>query len=119
MDRLDKAIADFEDETLDLTMGDRITNLRSALALVAFERLKRVQKFGKKINKECEELEFKQVECQKMFKVIENMYYSQLKQNKILGKAQNDGMDKEFLKKIKEQKSSIGDIVRDLKPSDN
>ncbi len=81
-DKLDKAIADFEDETLDLSLGDRISNLRSALTWAAFERIKRVQKLGKKAE-ESEELRFKQVETWKWFKIVEQMYYSQLKQNKL------------------------------------
>lgn len=118
MDRLDRAIRDFEDETLDLSMGDRITNLRNALTWAAYERLKRIQKVGKK-SEEGEDLDFKQIECQKQFKLIEGMFFSQLKQNKLLGKAQDDGMGKDFLQRIKEEKGSMGDIVRDLKPSQN
>ena len=118
MNRLDRAIADFEDETLDITMGERISNLRSALTWAAFERLKRIHKLGKK-SAESEDLDFKQIECQKQFKLIDQMYQSQIRQNKLTGKAQDDGMDKDWLKKIKEQKGSMGDIVRDLKPSEN
>lgn len=118
MDRLDRAIRDFEDETLDLTMGERISNLRSALTWAAFERIKRIHKLGKK-TPEAEELDFKQTECQKQFKLIDQMYASQMRQNKLSGKAVDSGMDNEWLKKIKEQKGTMGDIVRDLKPSDN
>lgn len=110
MDRLDRAIRDFEDETLDLTMGERISNLRSALTWAAFERLKRIQKLGKKAP-ESEELDFKQIECQKQFKLIDQMYTSQLRHNKLLGKALDDGMGKDFLKQLKGMKSSIGEII--------
>lgn len=119
MNRLDKAIFDFEDETLDLSLGDRISNLRSALQWSAFERIKRINELGTKAE-ESAELDFKQTESQKLFKIIENMYYSQLRQNKMLGKAQDEGMSsKDFLQKIKSEKSSMGDIVRSLKPSNN
>lgn len=118
MDRLDRAIRDFEDDTSDLSMGDRISNLRTALLWAAFHRLKRIQKLGKK-HRESEEMDFKQIECQKQFKLIEKMYDSQVKQNRLLGKAQDDGMGKDFINKIKEQASSIGDIVRDLRTSEN
>lgn len=114
MSKLDKAMQDFEDENSDLTLGERISNLRTALSWSAFERMKRIHKFGTKAEESIEE-EFKQVECQKMFKIIENMYNSQMKQNKLMGKASEDGMGKEFLKKIKQENSSIGDIVRDLR----
>ena len=118
MDRLDRAIRDFEDESLDLTMGERISILRSALQWAAFERLKRIQKLGKKAP-ESEELDFKQIECQKQYKIIDQMYMSQLRQNKLSGKAFEDGLGKDFLRKIKEEKGSMGEIVRDLKPSQN
>lgn len=47
-DRIDKAIEDFEDETSDLTMGERISNVRSALIWEALNRFKAIQKLGKK-----------------------------------------------------------------------
>lgn len=112
MNRLDRAIADFEDESLDLSMGERISNLRTALTWAAYERIKRIHKLGKK-SQEAEDLDFKQVETQKQFKLIEQMYYSQIKQNKLSGKAQDDGMDKDWLKKIKES-STLGSIVRNM-----
>lgn len=123
MDRLDKAIRDFEDEELDLTMGERISNLRSALTWAAFDRLKKINKSGTK-SAESEELEFKQIECLKQFKLIDQMYTSQLRHNKLSGKALDDGMGKDFLKHLKEMKSSIGDIVAKIpitiqSPSDN
>lgn len=112
MNRLDRAIEDFEDETLDLSLGERISNLRSALTWAAFERIKRIHKLGKK-SEESEDLDFKQTECQKQFKIIDQMYNSQLRQNKMLGKAQDEGMDKEWLKKVKES-TTLGSIVRNM-----
>lgn len=111
MNRLDRAILDFEDETLDLDMGERVCMLRTALTWAAYDRMKRIHKHGLK-SEESKDLDFKQTECQKLFRIIENMYYSQLKQNKMLGKAQDEGMSgKEILEQIKKMKSSIGDIV--------
>jgi len=111
VNRLDKAIEDFEDETLDLDLAERISNLRDALTWAAFDRLKTIQKFGLK-SAESEELEFKQIECMKQYKIIDQLHRSQLQQNKALGKAQNDGMDsKDMLRKIKDMKSSMGEIV--------
>ena len=109
MNRLDRAILDFEDETLDLDMGERVCMLRTALTWAAYDRMKRIHKHGLK-SEESKDLDFKQTECQKLFRIIENMYYSQLKQNKMLGKAQDDGMDKDWIKKIKES-HSLGSIV--------
>lgn len=112
MNRLDRAIADFEDETLDLDLGERISNLRSALTWAAFERIKRIHKLGKK-SAEAEDLDYKQVECQKQFKLIDQMYCSQMRQNKLSGKAQDAGLDKEWLKRVKES-NSLGSIVRNM-----
>ena len=112
--RLDKAIAEFEDETLDLSMGDRIAGLRNALMWDAYHNLKKI---GKSVEKKAEEEKhIDHIERMKYFKEMEKMYVSELKMNKVLGKS-NDNMDKEFLKRIKEEKSSIGDIVRDLNPA--
>ena len=111
MNRLDRAILDFEDETLDLDMGERVCMLRTALTWAAYDRMKRIHKHGLK-SEESKDLDFKQTECQKLFRIIENMYYSQLKQNKMLGKAQDDGMKaKDFLMRIKNQTGSLADII--------
>lgn len=118
MDILNKAIAAFSDENSDLKLGDRISILRSALSEVAFERLKAIAEYGPN-SKEADDLEIKNSECMKLFKIIEQMYYSQMKQNKMTGKSADEGMGSDFLKKIKNEKGAIGDIVRDLKPSNN
>ena len=44
IDRLDAAIVAFEDEQSELTLGERISILREALMINAFEVLKRVKK---------------------------------------------------------------------------
>ena len=108
-DKLDEAIADFEDETLDLTLGERISGLRQALLWNSYRAIQRIKKHGSK-HPISEEEEYKQIECMKHFKDIERMYISEMKVNKIMGKS-DDVMNNEFLKKIKEMKSSIGDIV--------
>lgn len=113
--RLDRAIEQFEDETLDISMGERISGLRNALMWDAYRKLKAIgkaKKMGEKIEEDADH-----IDRMKYFKDIEKMYISELKMNKITGKS-SDNMDKEFLKRIKEEKGSIGDIVRDLKPLD-
>ncbi len=112
MNRLDKAIRDFEDETLDLSLGDRISLLRDALQWAAYDRLKMIHEYGSK-SPEAAEMEFKQVECLKQFNIIDKMYRAQLQQNKMLGKAQEEGMDKEWLKYVKNS-NSLGSIVRNM-----
>jgi hypothetical protein len=112
--RLDRAIEQFEDETLDISMGERISGLRNALMWDAYRKLKAIGK-AKKIGEKIEE-DADHIDRMKYFKDIEKMYISELKMNKITGKS-NDNMDKEFLKRIKEEKGSIGDIVRDLNPA--
>lgn len=109
MNKLDKAIEIFEDETLDLTLGERISLLREALMWNAHAAMKRINKNGLKDQLSAEE-DYKQTECVKWFKELEKLYNAQLKTNKLSGKS-NDNMDKDFLKKIKEQKSSIGDVI--------
>jgi uncharacterized protein YktA (UPF0223 family) len=113
-DKLDEAIAEFEDETLDLTLGERISGLRQALLWNSYHAIKRIKKFGSK-HPISEEEEYKQIECMRHFKDIEKMYTSEVKANKLLGKP-DDVMNVDFLKKIKEMKGSMGEIVRDLNP---
>ncbi len=108
-DRLDIAIEQFEDESLDLTLGERVSILRQALTLNAFEALKRVKKHGSR-SVISEEEEYKQVECMKHFKVIENMYACEIKMSKLTGKTA-DRMNNDFLNAIKEMKSSIGPVI--------
>ncbi len=112
MDRLDKAIEAFEDESSSLTLGDRVSLLRQALMWNAFEAIQTIKKHGKK-SPISEDEEYKQVECMKQFKDIEKMYTSQLRANKISGKAEGK-MDDDFLKAIRDMKSSVGTIIRDL-----
>lgn len=113
MNRLDRAIQDFEDENSDLTLGERISNLRTALTWAAFERMKKIHQLGTKAEQSAEE-DYKQTECQKKFKTIEHMYNSQMKQNKLMGKSQEADLDKEWIRKLKESDSSLGSIVRNM-----
>lgn len=108
-DRLDIAIEQFEDESLDLTLGERVSILRQALTLNAFEALKRVKKHGSK-SVISEEEEYKQVECMKHFKVIEQMYACEIKMSKLTGKT-SDRMTSEFMDAIKKMKGSVGEII--------
>ena len=110
IDRLDAAIVAFEDEQSELTLGERISILREALMINAFEVLKRVKKYGQSSPLSDDEM-YKQEQCAKQFKQIEAMYNSQLRQNKLTGKS-NDKVGKEFMDAIREMKSSVGEIVR-------
>jgi len=112
-DKLDKAMAEFEDEESGIPLSVKINNLRSAFMWNAFETMKRIKKHGTK-SPVSEEEEYKQVEGMRQFRIIERMYESQLKSAKIQGKGSED-VDKEYLNRIKQKKSTIGDIVRDTK----
>ena len=129
-DKLDKAIADFEDESLDLSLGERITSLRSALTKAAIDVMKKKFKVeqmrGTTLKEEMTALTFVKEEqakvndCFKMLSIIERLFKSQVAQNKMLGKGSEAGMaSADFLKKIKEETGSMGDIVRSLRPSEN
>lgn len=112
MDKLDIAIAAFEDEESKLSYGERVMNLNAALSWLAFKRLKRVHKEGVKA-KQLEDDEYKMVESQAMYKIIYNLYLAQVKQNKLTGKSE-DKMNDDFLKAIKDMKGSMGAIERRL-----
>lgn len=110
MDKLDKAIADFEDENLDLTLGERVSQLRDALMWNAFKAMQKIKKNGASSPISQEE-EYKHTECMRYFKELEKMYISEIKFNKATG-APPDHVGYDFIRKIKEMKSSIGDIVQ-------
>lgn len=109
-DRLDLAISQFEDESSEIPFSTRFSNLRRALMWNAFSKLKDIKKNGLK-SKMSDEDVFIQEEAMKQFVLIEKMYNSELKAAKLEGKRQGD-VDKEWLKKIKETASTIGEIVR-------
>lgn len=113
IERLIRAIDDFEDESLDLTLSDRIANIRNALMWAAFEGLKSISKLEEK-NDEVEVFEFQQEASMKQFKIMEKLYESQIKTNKLLGK-KDDKINSDFLQALKGMKSSLSPIVRDLK----
>lgn len=112
-DKLDKAIAEFEDEESGVPFSERFDNLRSAFLWNAFEAIKRIKKHGTKSPISAEE-EYKQVEGMKQFRIIERIYESQLKSAKLAGKNSED-IDKEFLNRVRQKKSTIGEIVRETK----
>ena len=117
MNRLDKAIEDFEDENSTLTLGERIAGLGEALMWNSFESIKMVNKHGSKseIN---EEEEYKQEKCMKLFKELEKMYLSKLKSNKIEGKS-DDNLHREWIQKMKQSQGSLGSIVVEQKTNRN
>lgn len=111
-DKLDIAIAEFEDENSDIPFEQRLSNLRTALMWNAFEAIKRVKRYGTK-SPLSEEEEYKQVECMKQFKMMEAMYNSELRMAKSTGKRSED-IDRDYLKKIHSMKDTIAPIVRNM-----
>ena len=113
MSRLEKAIQEFEDSDSDLTLADRIAGLREALMWNAFDEIKLINKEGVK-REGSEEAEEKQKKCMESFKILEKMYLSGLKSNKIEGKS-DDTLDREFIQKMKQSQGSLGSIVIEQK----
>jgi hypothetical protein len=106
-DRLDIAIDNFFDENSDLPLSQRMNELRNAFMWNAGRLLKKI---GKK-EKVSEPEEYSHLEGMKFLAQMEKVYSSQLRAAKAEGKT-TDQMDKEWLKEIKETKSTIGNIVR-------
>lgn len=112
MSRLDQAIKDFEDETLNFSLGERLSRLRDALTYAAYERIKVINKFGTRVI-DADEGEYKLKECLKQYKIMEGLYKEQVKQNKELGKAKDEGMGSDWLRRVKES-NPLGSIVRNM-----
>ncbi|MEO7049612.1 MAG: hypothetical protein ABI091_30190 [Ferruginibacter sp.] len=110
MDKLDNAIAAFEDENSELPFSERFSMLRWAWLDNAFDTMKVIKKKGIK-NPVSEDATYIQEQGIKQFSLMEKMYNMELKAGEKKGKKQED-IDTDWLKEIKKSKSSIGDIVR-------
>lgn len=112
IDKLDRAIAEFEDEDSELPFSERFSNLRKALMWNAFETIKRVKKNGLKDPVSDEDL-YIQDQCSKQFRIMEKAYESELKMARSAGRKPED-IDIDYMKKIKEMKSTLSPIVRNM-----
>lgn len=110
MDKLDKALAAFNDENSDMPFSERFSMLRRAWMDNAFETIVYIKKNGAK-NPISEDKRYIQEEGIKQFSLMEKMYNAELKAAERSGKKQVD-VDMEWLKKIKEGESTMGNIVR-------
>jgi len=111
-DKLDLAIEEFYNEESKLTISEKISNLRNAYMWTSLNAMKRIKQHGTKSPISAEE-EYKQTEGLKQFKLFEKMYESELKSAKLQGKKTED-LDTNWLKDIKNAKSTIGSIVRNM-----
>lgn len=116
-DKLDKAIAAYEDENSELTVSERFSMLRWGFVDNAYSTIKYIKKHGIK-NPISENKKYIQEEAIKQFSIMEKMYNSELKAAEKSGKKQVD-VDMEWLKKIKEGESTMGNVVRDMRDSPN
>lgn len=109
-DKLDDAIAAFEDESSEIPFSERFSRLRWAWMDNAFQTMMYIKKNGAK-NPISDNKRYVQEEGIKQFGIMEKMYNLELKAGEKKGKKQED-IDTEWLKEVKKMKSSIGDIVR-------
>ena len=117
MDKLDRALAAFNDENSDMPFSERFSMLRRAWMDNAFETIVYIKKNGAK-NPVSEDKRYIQEEGIKQFSLMEKMYNAELKAAERSGKKQVD-VDMEWLKKIKEGESTMGNVVRDMRDSPN
>lgn len=111
---LDIAMAAFEDEKSPLTLEEKISGLRRALSWNVLQSLKKVIK-GEKLSGD---EDYKHTECMRYLGQLEKIYASEARMNKQMlksGKVLPD-MDRDYLKRIKEENGSVGGIVRDIQP---
>lgn len=112
-DKLDDAIAAFEDESSEIPFSERFSRLRWAWMDNAFQTMMYIKKNGIK-NPISENKRYVQEEGIKQFGIMEKMYNLELKAGEKKGKKQED-IDTEWLKEVKKMKSSMGSIVRDMR----
>jgi hypothetical protein len=112
-DKLDKAIAAFEDENSEKPFSERFSLMRWGWMDNAYETMKYIKKNGAK-NPISDNKRYIQEEGIKQFSIMEKMYNLELKAGEKKGKKQED-IDTEWLKEVKKMKSSMGSIVRDMR----
>lgn len=109
-DQLDLALEEFSNEYSAMTFGEKFANLRNALMWNTINMMRRIKKHGIKSPLSAEE-KYKQEEAMKQFRLLERMYDSEKKAAKADGKNADEEIDKNWLRDIKNSKSTIGSIV--------
>lgn len=115
--KLEEALSLFDEEQSDLSISDMMSILRRALWDNARSAAKKIVKFGKK-HPISEEEDYIQTQLMNQFKVMDKMWTAEMKANKLSGKSE-DKMNDDFMRAIREMKSTMGSIVRDLKDGTN
>lgn len=112
-DPLDISIDSVEMDS-DLSFEERFDDLGQALIANAFKVIKRIKKSGTNDPLSAEEI-YIQEQSMKQFKVIERVYMTLKKANRIAGKPNADFDAQLRLKMVKDNHtSSLGSIVRDI-----
>lgn len=111
--KLTSAMEIFSDETLQLSFAERLNIIRQALITYTADHLGKVAAEGNK-HKVSDNEEYVVKQFHKHLKTMEQLHNAQIKANKALGKNATD-TDMDWLKAIKDSKSSIGSIFQDLK----
>lgn len=105
MENSDYEIQDIISE--DLSLPDMISKFRDWLMKES------IALFGMSaVGKDVDERQEKYDSMQKAFNGLEKMYYSKMKMDKMTGHKKGTS-DKAFMDKIRQQKSTIGDIIRE------
>lgn len=112
-DKLDNAIAAFEDENSDTPFSERFSQMRWGWLDNAYDTMKYIKKNGIK-NPISENKRYIQEEGIKQFSIMEKMYNLELKAGEKKGKKQED-IESEWMKEVRKMKSSMGSIVRDMR----
>ncbi len=98
----------YEEDHIE-SITERVETLRKEALASAFALVDKIKKKQKRFPEE----EERQVELMQQLKVIETIYNSILRSNKLAGKSNNDEkFDRAVNDKIKEMQSSVGDINR-------
>lgn len=109
--QLTTAMEMFEDDSLNLSMFERLNLLRQAFFIYKSNYLKKLAQGGNDISKSEKELV---KEGEKVLKSLEQLHNAQMKANKVAGK-RLDASDDDWIKKLNERADHLGSIVRDMK----
>jgi hypothetical protein len=105
--KAEKEVDEFMDSLEGLTLEQQIDALGQEILANAFVTIRKVRRYGKKSTIKEQEV---QAELQTQFKYIQSTYLSLKKMNRVQANPGNN-FEENLLEKIKQKKSSIGNIV--------
>lgn len=105
--KVNQALDEISNEESEMTVEKNFDNLCQEILSQSYQICIKAKKKGTKIE---EDEDYRQIQMVKQVRIISSIY-AMLKRNGRISTKPNEHFDEQLLAKIKEQKSTIGDIV--------